>query len=175
MEHFFSPILGEDQKKKGLQQEKNTFFPKFTLSCTPFQIIGGDAEVNHSQTIGGVQPNYRGGYIPSIPLPPRVSAPLIEFLLLARQHIFHSHNVVKKTTTLFCCKQCRRQSNRSEGALAESEGVLAESEGVLKSTELLHIKTDILRLQILTILLSWLKNRRIRPAVFLTLFRIRPI
>ena len=65
-EHFFSLILGEDQKKD-LQQEKNTFFPKFTLSCTPFQIIGGDAEVNHSQTIGGIQPNYGGGYIPSIP------------------------------------------------------------------------------------------------------------
>ena len=27
MEHFFFPILGKDQKKKGLQQEKNTFFP----------------------------------------------------------------------------------------------------------------------------------------------------
>ena len=160
------------KKKKRSSAREEHFFPQFTLSCTPFQIIGGDAEVNHSQTIGGDTAKLLGGIYPLHP--PRVSAPLIESLLLAHQHIFYSHNVVKKTTTLFCCEQCRRQSNRSEGALAESEGVLAESEGVLKSTELLHIKTDILRLQILTILLSWLKNRRIRPAVFLSLFRVRP-
>ena len=65
IEHFFSPILGEDQKKS-LQQEKNTFFPKFTLSCTPFQIIGGDTEVNHSQTIGGDTAKLLGEIYPPI-------------------------------------------------------------------------------------------------------------
>ena len=43
IKRFFSPILGEDQKKKkkeNLQHEKNTFFSIFTLSCTPFQIDG---------------------------------------------------------------------------------------------------------------------------------------
>ena len=66
MEHFFSPILGEDQKKRSSARVEH-FFPKFTLSCTPFQIIGGDAEVNHSQTIGGDTAKLLGGYIPSIP------------------------------------------------------------------------------------------------------------
>ena len=91
IEHFFSPILGEDQKKRSSAREEH-FFPKFTLRCTPFQIIGGGyAEVNHSQTIEGDTAKLLGGIYP-----PRVSAPLIESLLLARQHIFHSHNVVKK-------------------------------------------------------------------------------
>ena len=45
------------------------------LSCTPIQIIGGDADVDHSQTIGGIQPNYWGDISPH---PPPVSAPLTE-------------------------------------------------------------------------------------------------
>ena len=40
-------------------------------------------------------------------------------------------------------QQCRRQSNQSEGALAENGG------GTLKYTEIFHVKTDILRLQIM--------------------------
>ena len=52
IEHFFSPILGEDQKKRSSARIEH-FFPKFTLSCTPIQIIGGEADVDHSQTIGG--------------------------------------------------------------------------------------------------------------------------
>ena len=202
-DHFFSPNSGEDHEKKKVFSKNRTLFlpdfrwrPKKKMSSAReehfFPQIYAQLYTLSNYWVGcRSEPfsNYEGGYSqiiegdisppspppPHPPPPPRVSAPLIESLLLARQHIFHSHNVVKKTTTLFCCKQCRRQSNRSEGALAESEGALAESEGVLKSTELLHIKTDILRLQILTILLSWLKNRRIRPAVFLSLFRIRPI
>ena len=67
IEHFFSPISGEDQKKRSSSRIEH-FFPKFTLSCTPIQIIGGYA------TIGGIQPNYWGGISPH---PPRVSAPLI--------------------------------------------------------------------------------------------------
>ena len=66
IKRFFSPILGEDQKKKkkeNLQHEKNTFFSIFTLSCTPFQIDGGNAEVNHSQTIGGDTAKLLGGCI----------------------------------------------------------------------------------------------------------------
>ena len=38
------------------------------------QIIRGDADVHHTQTIGGDTVKLLGGYIPSIP--PRVSAPL---------------------------------------------------------------------------------------------------
>ena len=60
IEHFFSPISGEDQKKRSSSRIEH-FFPKFTLSCTPIQIIGGDA------TIGGIQPNYWGVYPPILP------------------------------------------------------------------------------------------------------------
>ena len=67
MEHLFSANSGEDQKKS-LYQKSNTFFPKFSLRCTPIQIIGGDADVDHSQTIGGIYP----------PLPILVPAPLLE-------------------------------------------------------------------------------------------------
>ena len=38
--------------------------------------------------------------------------------------------------------QCRRQSNQSEGASAESRGAL-------KYTEIFHLKTDVFRLQIM--------------------------
>ena len=72
-EHFFSPNSSEDQKKKRYSARIEHFFPKFTLSCTPFQIIGRDAEVDHSQTMGGIQPNYLGDISAH---PPRVSAPL---------------------------------------------------------------------------------------------------
>ena len=110
IEHFFSPILGKDQKKKGLQQEKNTFSPNLRSAVHPFKLLGGCRSEPFSNYWGDTAKLLGGIY----PLhPPRVSAPLIESLLLARLHIFHSHNVVKKTTTLFCCKQCRRPSNRS--------------------------------------------------------------
>ena len=110
MEHFFSPVLGEDQKKRSSVREEHFFtqiyaqlyiLSNYWGGCRsePFSNYWG----GYSQIIGGIYPLH----------PPRVSAPLIESLLLARQHIFHSHNVVKKTTTLLCCKQCRRHSNRS--------------------------------------------------------------
>ena len=94
IEHFFSPILGEDQKKEKVFSKRRTLFPQiyaqlYTLlnywgGCRsePFSNYWG----GYSQIIGGIYPLH----------PPRVSAPLIESLLLAPQHIFHSHNVVKK-------------------------------------------------------------------------------
>ena len=69
--------LSEDQKI-GLHQKYNTFFPEF--KWTPIrshahqsQIIGADADVDHTQTIGGDTVKLLGGYIPPSP---RVSAPL---------------------------------------------------------------------------------------------------
>ena len=47
----------------------------------------------------------------------------------------HKHKILEFNKTH--PEQCRRQSKRSEGALAESGGGEA-----LKQTELLHIKTD---------------------------------
>ena len=48
MEHFFSPNSSGDLRSDAHQS----------------QIIGGDAEVDHTQIIGGIQSNYCGGYIP---------------------------------------------------------------------------------------------------------------
>ena len=98
IEHFFSPILGEDQKKRSSSREEH-FFPQIYAQLYTLSNYWGDT----AKLLGGIYPLH----------PPWVLAPLIESLLLAHQHIFHSHNVVKKTTTLFCSKQCRRQSNRS--------------------------------------------------------------
>ena len=54
MEHFFSPNSSGHLLSDAHQR----------------QIIGGDADVDHTQTIGGIQSNYWGIY------PPRISAPL---------------------------------------------------------------------------------------------------
>ena len=98
MEHFFSPNSGEDQKKKGLHQKWYTFFPQIQVKTkkkvltkhgTLFspnssgllpsdahqsQIIGGMQDVDHTQTIRGIQSSYWGDIHPH---PPRVSAPLL--------------------------------------------------------------------------------------------------
>ena len=52
MEHFFSPISGGDLRSDAHQS----------------QIIGGDADVDHTQIIGGIESNYWGRYIPPSPL-----------------------------------------------------------------------------------------------------------
>ena len=87
-EHFFSPNKSEDQKKKVFFKNRTLFLPDFrwrpkkvfgknrtlfslnlrsAVQCTPIQIIGGDAEVDHSQTIGGDTAKLLGGYISPIP------------------------------------------------------------------------------------------------------------
>ena len=42
---------------------------------TRVKLLGGDADVDHTQTIGGVAVKLLGGYI--LPSPPRVSASLV--------------------------------------------------------------------------------------------------
>ena len=59
MEHFFSPNSGGDLHSDAHQS----------------QVIGGGADVDHTQIIGGIQSNYWGEFIPPSP---RVSAPLIK-------------------------------------------------------------------------------------------------
>ena len=51
MEHFFSSNSSGDLR----------------LDAHQSQIIGGDADEDHIQIIGGMQSNYWGEYIPSIP------------------------------------------------------------------------------------------------------------
>ena len=67
MEHFFSPNSSGHLLSNAHQS----------------QIIGGDADVDHTQTIGGNTVILLGGIYPPIPL--RVSAPLstITFLLIS--------------------------------------------------------------------------------------------
>ena len=66
-------IQMKTKKKKGLQQEKNTFSLNFRSDVHPIQIIGGDADVDHSQTIGRDTAKLLGDLSP---IPPLVSAPL---------------------------------------------------------------------------------------------------
>ena len=62
MEHFFPPNSSVHLRSDAHQR------------CTHIpQIIGGDADVDQTQTIGGIQSNYWEGYIPPSP---RVLAPL---------------------------------------------------------------------------------------------------
>ena len=58
MEHFFPPNSGGDLRSDAHQS----------------QIIGGDADINHTQIIGGETVKLLGGIYPPIP---RVSAPLV--------------------------------------------------------------------------------------------------
>ena len=48
MEHFFSQNSSGDLRSDAHRS----------------QIIGGDADVDHTQILGGIQSNYCGGYIP---------------------------------------------------------------------------------------------------------------
>ena len=89
LDHDFFHVskLSEDQKK-GLHQKLKEFLsPKSRgdqrkgpniiqpSDANHTQIIGGDADVDHSQITGRIQSNLLGGYIPLLP-PHRVSAPL---------------------------------------------------------------------------------------------------
>ena len=68
----FSPNSGEDQKKKRPSPDVEQIFPP--NSCGHLrsdahqrQIIGGNADVDHSQTIGEDTAKLLGGYIPPPP------------------------------------------------------------------------------------------------------------
>ena len=65
VEHFFSPKSGEDQNKEKKVLNKRTLFsPNLSLDvCIPIQIIGGDADVDHSQSIGRDTAKLLGGDI----------------------------------------------------------------------------------------------------------------
>ena len=69
--------LSEDQKK-GLHRKWNTFSPEFkwtpTLRCTPESNYWGDANENHTQTIGGDTVKILGWIYP--PIPPGFGTPV---------------------------------------------------------------------------------------------------
>ena len=69
---LFSPNSGEDQKKKGLHQQWNTSFPRIQVDTyaqmhTRVKLLWGDADVDHTQTIGGDTAKLLEGYIPHPP------------------------------------------------------------------------------------------------------------
>ena len=72
----FSPNLGEDQKKKVFTRN-GTLFLSIDLRSDAHQsqCIGGDADEDHSQIVGGYTVKLLGEIYS--PHPPLVSAPLI--------------------------------------------------------------------------------------------------
>ena len=72
MKHFFHPNSGEDQKKKSSARIDH-FFPHIYAQMYNHSNYWVDADVDHSQTIGGDTAKLLGGYIPH---PPLVLAPL---------------------------------------------------------------------------------------------------
>ena len=71
MEHYFPPNLGENQKKRFLPEMEHFFFP---ISSTDLrsdahqtQIIGGDADEDHTQILGGIYSQIIGGDISPFP------------------------------------------------------------------------------------------------------------
>ena len=73
----------------GYATEWNTFFPNsggdLRSDAHQSQIIGGDADVDHTQIIRGIQSNYWGDISPH---PPRVLAPLARNLVKNYEHLF---------------------------------------------------------------------------------------
>ena len=65
IEHFFSPILGEDQKKKVFSKNR-TLFPQIYAQLYTNLNYLGDADVDHSQTIGGDTTKVLRGIYPPI-------------------------------------------------------------------------------------------------------------
>ena len=87
----FSPNTGEDQKKQRSSPTMEQFFPQIQVKTKKkvfikngalispnssgdlrsdvhrSQIVGGDADVDHTQIIRGIQSNYWRGYIPHPP------------------------------------------------------------------------------------------------------------
>ena len=83
-EHFF-PQIQVRTKKKVFTKSGTLFSPNSsgrpTLRCTLESNYWGDADVDHTQTIGGDTVKLLGGIYP--PHPPRVLAPL----LLVKVHV----------------------------------------------------------------------------------------
>ena len=68
---LFSPKSSKDQKKRSSPKVEQFFPPNSSRhlrsDAHQSQIIGGDADVDHTQTIGGDTAKLLGGYIPHPP------------------------------------------------------------------------------------------------------------
>ena len=76
MEHFFSRIQVKTKNKKKVFTRNGTLFSSTDLRSDAHQsqIIGGNADEDHTQIVGGYIVKLLGGYISPSPL---VSAPLL--------------------------------------------------------------------------------------------------
>ena len=78
MEHFYSPNLGEDLKKKVFTGNGTLFLSTDLRSDAHHsQIIGGNADEDHTQIVGGYTVKLMGGYIP-LPSPPCFGTTVLE-------------------------------------------------------------------------------------------------
>ena len=66
IEHFFLSDFRWRPKKRSSARIEH-FFPQIYAQLYTHSNYWGDANVDHSLTIGGIQPNYWGGYIPHSP------------------------------------------------------------------------------------------------------------
>ena len=66
MEHFFPQIQVKTKKKKSSSNIEH-FLPQIYAQMYTHSNYWGDADVYHSQTIGGIQPNIGGIYPPILP------------------------------------------------------------------------------------------------------------
>ena len=67
MEHFFPQIQVKTKKRSSPKMEH--FFPRIQVDTyaqmhTRVKLLGGDADVDHTKTIGGDLAKLLGGYIP---------------------------------------------------------------------------------------------------------------
>ena len=88
MEHFFSPDLGEDQTKKTVFISNGTLFLSTDLRSDAHQsqTIGGDADEDHTQIVGGYTVKLLDEYIP--PSPPGFGTTVHVQLILSRRGQF---------------------------------------------------------------------------------------
>ena len=86
MEHFFPQIQVKTNKKKSSPKVEQIFSPNSSghlrSDAHQSQIIEGNADADHTQTIGGNTAKLLGGYSQIIGgiYPPQISAPLAECL-----------------------------------------------------------------------------------------------
>ena len=126
MEHFFSPNSGKDLRSDAQQS----------------QIIGGNADEDHTQIIGGIQSNYWGDISPP---PPRVSVLLLlrlRRLIVSREdvqltdsfifkqslclfHIYFHLSVDQSLTVLTQLASGALRAERGPGASSDSNGFFA--------------------------------------------------
>ena len=106
MEHFFSRVqVNQKQKQKKVFTRNGTLFLSTELRSEAHQsqIIGGDADENHTEIVGGYTVKWLGVIYAPIPPPPLVSALLLysPFVGLSTKMQNKKHHVFSTSETVF--------------------------------------------------------------------------